>query len=122
MIFTELSHQFSLDYYDKWDENGLIDIFNVITGVATPLYAAPEFDLRLKDWSISPTIGSLITPNPDNQMLNINRIIPKYIINNMYNIDYTALAELYVTDNGDYFDLIKKNIIPDYFIEGTITL
>ena len=118
--FSELSHQFSLDYYDKWDENGLIDIFNVITGVATPLYAAPEFDLRLKDWSISPTIGSLITPNPDNQMLNINRIIPKYIINNMYNIDYTKLAELYVTDTGDYFDLIKKNIIPDYFIESLI--
>jgi hypothetical protein len=54
-------------------------------------------------------------------MLNINRIIPKYIINNMYNIDYTALAELYVTDNGDYFDLIKKNIIPDYFIKCMIT-
>jgi hypothetical protein len=119
--FSELSHRFSLDYYDKWDENGLIDIFNVITGVATPLYAAPDFDLRLREWSLSPTIGSLITPDPGNQMLNINRIIPKYIINNEYDIDYTKLAELYVTDNGDYFDLIKKNIIPDYFINSVIT-
>tara|TARA_B100001094_G_scaffold325760_2_gene380654 strand:+ start:1445 stop:5461 length:4017 start_codon:yes stop_codon:yes gene_type:complete len=120
--FSELSLLFSLDYYDKWESkySGTIDIFNVISGVATPLYAAPDYDLRLKTWMIKPTIGSLIIPDYGSDMLGVNENIPKYIIKNQYSIDYTKIAELYANDNGNYNDIIKKNIIPDYFINALI--
>ena len=116
---------FAFDYYKNWDTkyNGYDKIFNVISGVATPLYAAPEFDLRLKSGKITPTIASLLCPDPGTFLLELRRDIPPYIINNQLDINYTELAELYVSESkidDGYFDLIKKSIVPDYFIEKLI--
>lgn len=117
---------FAFDYYKNWDTkyNGYEKIFNVISGVATPLYAAPEFDLRLRSGGkITPTIASLLCPDPGTFLLELRRDIPSYVINNQLNINYTELAELYVSESkidDGYFDLIKKSIVPDYFITNLI--
>ena len=117
---------FAFDYYKNWDTKytGYEKIFNVISGVATPLYAAPEFDLRLRSGGkITPTIASLLCPDPGTFLLELRRDIPSYVINNQLNINYTELAELYVSESkidDGYFDLIKKSIVPDYFITNLI--
>ena len=120
---------FAFDYYQNWDTkyNGYEKIFNVISGVATPLYAAPEFDLRLRTGNIAPTIASLLCPDPGTNILELRRDIPQYVINNQFNINYTKLAELYVSestmddyDNYGYFDLVKKGIVPDSFLKSLI--
>ena len=115
---------FSLDYYQNWDAkyNLYEIIFNVITNVATPLYAAPEYDIRLKIGS-SGTFGSLISPDLETNILEIRRDIPQYIINNQFNINYTELAELYVSESkidDGYFDLIEEGIVPELFIPNLI--
>tara|TARA_B110000285_G_C15129945_1_gene622887 strand:+ start:1182 stop:2981 length:1800 start_codon:yes stop_codon:yes gene_type:complete len=116
---------FAFDYYQNWDKKygGYETIFNVITGVATPLYAAPEFDLRLRKGFLTPTIASLLCPDPSSFILELRRDIPQYVINNQYNINYTKLAELYLSDSeidDGYFDVVKKGIIRTNFIKNLI--
>ena len=126
----ELKSEFPTNLYDR-DERGYytnldnnIDIFNVITGVATPEYAAPEFNLRLNTGFITPTIASMICPDPITSVLEIRNDIPQYIIKNQYDIDYTQLAELYFTDtkikDDENQNLVKDNMINTRIIQAII--
>ena len=125
-----LKSEFSTNLYDR-DERGYytnlddnINIFNVITGVATPEYAAPEFDLRLSSGFITPTIASMICPDPRSSVLEIRNDIPQYIIQNQYDVDYTQLAELYLTDtkikDDENQNLVKDNMINKRIIQAII--
>lgn len=118
--FSELSYHFSIDLYndDNLDDN--LDIFNIITSVATPEYSAPEFDMRSSTGFITPTIGSMICPDIRNYILEIRNDIPQYIITNQQDINYTDLLQLYLKETGDYYDFIKNNTIDKRKIETII--
>lgn len=118
--FSELSYHFSIDLYNDDNLHDFLDIFNVITSVATPEYSAPEFDMRLSTGFITPTISSMICPDIRNYILEIRKDIPQYIISNQYDMDYTELLQLYLKETGDYYDFIKNNTIIKWRIETII--
>ncbi len=115
-----LSYHFSINLYNDDNFIDYLDIFNIITSVATPNYCAPEFNMRLSTGFITPTIGSMICPDIRNDILEIRKDIPQYIISNQYDIDYTELLVLYLKETGDYYDFIKKNIIEKWKIQTII--
>ena len=116
--FSILSYHFSIDLYNDNNFDKYIDIFNVITNVATPNYCAPEFNIRLP--YITPTIASKILPDIRDGMLNLRSDIPQYIITNQQDIDYTVLLQLYLKETGDYFDFIHNNTITKSIINNII--
>ena len=126
----EPTPDFAIELYER-DERGYTvnlnnyqDIFNVISGVATPMYAAPEFDIRLNTGFITPTIASMISPDIESGVLEIRNDIPQYIIINQYNINYTEFAELYLSETANRDDqdqnLVKDNMIHDRIIDAII--
>lgn len=124
--FYELAYHFSLDYYKNKYTNKYSDhdiIFSVLTGIATPKYSSPEFDLRISKGLVSPTLGTLICVDPRTFTLDLRQDIPDYIIKNSENINYTELVELFTYDSDvqdRYFNIVKDNKISKSFIESLL--
>ena len=124
--FSNLAYTFSLDYYKNIDTNkytGYESMFSVLTSIATPKYSAPEFDLRISNGLVSPTLATLLCVDPGSFTLDLRQDIPDYIIKNSENINYTELLELYTYDSkvqDGYFNIVKDNKISKNFIESLL--